>query len=59
VNEIEIRKLVANDFLPDWAMLQWHPTTEEEIPTPNIEEIMVFSTFFQRGLGLLACDFLW
>jgi hypothetical protein len=40
-------------------MLQWHPTTEEEIPTPNIEEIMVFSTFFQRGLGLLACDFLW
>jgi hypothetical protein len=57
-DEMEIRKLVANHFLPDWAMLQWCLATREDIPTPNIEEIMVFSSFFQCGFGLLACDFL-
>jgi hypothetical protein len=40
-------------------MLQWRPTAGEDIPTPKTEEIMVFSSFFQRGLGLPACDFLW
>jgi hypothetical protein len=40
-------------------MLQWRPTAGEDIPTPKTEEIMVFSSFFQCGLGLPACDFLW
>jgi hypothetical protein len=58
VNEKDIHKLVANRFLPDRAMLQWRPTTGEDIPTPNTKEIVVFSSFFQRGFGLPACDFL-
>jgi hypothetical protein len=28
------------------------------ILTPNTKEIVVFSSFFQQGLGLPACDFL-
>jgi hypothetical protein len=56
--ETEIHKLVVNHFLPDRAMLQWRPAAGEDISTPNTEEIMVFSSFFQRGLGLPACDFL-
>jgi hypothetical protein len=58
-DEIEIRKLVVNHFLPDRAMLQWRPTAGEDILTPNTKEIVVFSSFFQHGFGLPACDFLW
>jgi hypothetical protein len=39
-------------------MLQWRPTAGEDIPTPNMNEIVVFSSFFQHGFGLPACDFL-
>jgi hypothetical protein len=55
----EIGKLVANHFLPDRVVLQWRPAAGEDIPTPNTNEIVVFSSFFQRGFGLPTCDFLW
>jgi hypothetical protein len=58
VDEEELRKLVASSFLPDRVVLQWCPTTGEDILTPNTNEIVVFSSFFQHGLGLPACDFL-
>jgi hypothetical protein len=57
-DENEIRKLVASHFLPDHAMLQWHPTAGEDILTPNTNEIVVFTSFFQRGFSLSVCDFL-
>jgi hypothetical protein len=57
-DESEIRKLVKNYFFLDRAMLQWQPAAGEDIPTPNMNEIVVFSSFFQRGFGLLARDFL-
>jgi hypothetical protein len=57
-DESEICKLIANYFLPDCVVLQWCPTTEEDVPTPNTTEIVVFSSFFQHGFGLPAYDFL-
>jgi hypothetical protein len=39
-------------------VLQWWPAVAEDILTPNIKEIVVFTSFFQWGFGLLACDFL-
>jgi hypothetical protein len=57
VDESEVRKLVGNHFLPYCVMLQWRPATEEDIPTPNTIDIVVFSSFFQRGFGLSACNF--
>jgi hypothetical protein len=33
-------------------MLQWCLAVGEDIPTPNTEEIVVFSSFYQRGFGL-------
>jgi hypothetical protein len=56
-DESEIHKLVVNHFLPDRVVLQWHLTAVEDLPTPNTNEIVVFSSFFQRGLALLACGF--
>jgi hypothetical protein len=58
MDESEICKLVANHFLPDCTVLQWCPTAVEDIPTPNTTEIVVFSSYFQHGFGLPACDFL-
>jgi hypothetical protein len=58
VDESEICKIVVNHFLPDRVILQWHPAAREDIPTPNMTEIVVFSSFFQRGFGIPACDFL-
>jgi hypothetical protein len=56
-NESKIRKLVANHFLPDRAVLQWHPAASEDLPTPNTNEIVVFSSSFQCRFSLSACDF--
>jgi hypothetical protein len=42
MDETDIRKLVANHFLPDRVVLQWRPAAGEDIPTPNTEEIVVF-----------------
>jgi hypothetical protein len=56
-DESDIRKLVVNHFLPDRAVLQWHPTTGEDILTPTTNKIVVFSSFFQRGFVLSACNF--
>jgi hypothetical protein len=54
-DESEICKLVSNHILLDRVVLQWHPTTGEDLKTPNTKEIVVFSSF-QRGFGLPACD---
>jgi hypothetical protein len=56
-NESKIRKLVVNHFLPDYVVLQWHLAASEDLPTPNTNEIVVFSSFFQRRFSPLACDF--
>jgi hypothetical protein len=57
LDQSEIRKLVANHFLLDRVVLQWHPAAREDIPTPNTNEIVVFSSFFQCGFGLPSYDF--
>jgi hypothetical protein len=54
MDENKICKLVVNHFVPDRVVLQWCPTTREDIPTPNTTEIVVFSSFFQCGIGLTA-----
>jgi hypothetical protein len=56
-DESEIYKLVANHFLLDRAVLQWRTAAGQDLPTPNTNEIVVFSSFFQRGFSLSACDF--
>jgi hypothetical protein len=57
-DESKIPKLVVSHLLPDREVLQWRPAIGEDIPTPNTNEIMVFTSFFQHGFGLPVCDFL-
>jgi hypothetical protein len=56
-DETEILKLVENHFLPDRGVLRWWLAKGEDIPTPNMKEIMVLSSFFQRRFGLPSHDF--
>jgi hypothetical protein len=56
-NKKEICKLVENYFLPDHVMLQWRPAAGEDIPTPNTNEIVAFSSFLQHRFGLPAYNF--
>jgi hypothetical protein len=34
---------VANNFLPDRTVLQWHPAASKDLPTLKTNEIVVFS----------------
>jgi hypothetical protein len=56
-DESKIHKLIVNHFLSDRTVLQWHPTASEDFLTPNTNEIVVFSFFFQCGFGHPTCDF--
>jgi hypothetical protein len=57
-DESKILKLVENHFLPDRKVLQWRPTKGEDIPTPNINKIVVLSSNFYHGFGIPTCEFL-
>jgi hypothetical protein len=57
-DEEEILKLVNYHLLPAHAILQWWPVKDEDIPTPNINEIVVSKSLFPRGFGLPVCDIL-
>jgi hypothetical protein len=39
-------------------MIQWRSAIGEDIPTPNTKEIVVLTSFFQRGFGLPTYEFL-
>jgi hypothetical protein len=56
-DECDIHKLIANHFLLDCVMRQWCLAASEYLPSPNMNEIVAFSSFFQCGFGLPACDF--
>jgi hypothetical protein len=46
VNEGKLLKLVENHLLPNSVVLQWQSVKDEDIPTPNTNEIVVLTSFF-------------
>jgi hypothetical protein len=58
VDESELLKLVDNHVLPSCVILQWWPNKDEGIPMANTNDIVVFTSFFQRRFGLLTCKFI-
>jgi hypothetical protein len=58
VDESEILTLVEKHLLPNHVMIQWRPAKGEDIPTPNSKEIVVLTSFFERGFDLLTYEFL-
>jgi hypothetical protein len=49
----ELLVLVEKYLLPSCVVIQWKPAKGEDIPTPNTKEIVVLTSFFQCGFGLL------
>jgi hypothetical protein len=58
IDEGELLKLVENHLLHSHAILQWQLAKDEDIPTPNTNEIVVLTSLFQRGFVLPTCEFL-
>jgi hypothetical protein len=58
VDEGELLKLVKNHLLPNHIVLQWWSAKGEDIPTPNTNDIMVLTSFFQHRFNLPSCEFL-
>jgi hypothetical protein len=57
-DESKIRKLIRNHFLPKREVLRCRPANGKDIPTPNTNEIVMLSSFVQRGFSLSTCEFL-
>jgi hypothetical protein len=56
IDDGKVLKLIENHLLPSRAVLQWRSEKDEEISTPNTNEIVFSTSFFQRGFGLPSCD---
>jgi hypothetical protein len=46
MDESEIRKLVDDHLLPSHAVLKRRSAKDEDIPSPNTNEIVVSNSFF-------------
>jgi hypothetical protein len=46
IDESEILKLVNDHLLPPHAILEWWSAKDDDIPTPNTNEIVVSKSFF-------------
>ncbi|RLN04894.1 retrotransposon protein, putative, unclassified [Panicum miliaceum] len=50
----------SRDASTDWSkgllqgqnIIQWHPAVGELFPTPGVDEIVLFTSFIERGLTL-------
>jgi hypothetical protein len=51
-------KFVSEGLLQDKSLVNWHPSFREPFPMENVDEIVTFYYFTERGLGLPSCSFL-
>jgi hypothetical protein len=58
LDEDELLMLVEKHFFLNRIAIQWRPAKGEDITTPNTNEIIVLSSFLQRGFGLPTGEFL-
>jgi hypothetical protein len=53
----DLQKLVSEGLLQDKNLVNWHPSFREPIPMENVDEIVTFYNFAERGLALPSCSF--
>jgi hypothetical protein len=54
----DLLNLVAEGLLQGQDVVQWHPSFRQLFPQENIDEIVLFLHFIERGLALPTFDFL-
>jgi hypothetical protein len=57
MTEANIQALVDRGLLRPKAEVQWRATAEEEFPSEDVKEQVVFASFFERDFNLPAGDF--
>jgi hypothetical protein len=53
----ELNRLVSEGLLQDKNLVNWHPSFRDPFPMENIEEIVTFYHFAERGLALPSSSF--
>ena len=57
--ESAIATLVDECLLQSRSIVQWKPADSRERLFEGTKEIVLFTSFFERGLSVLTSDFLW
>jgi hypothetical protein len=52
-----LNKLVSEGLLQDKNLVNWRPSYREPFPMENVDEIVTFFHFAERGLALPTCSF--
>jgi hypothetical protein len=53
----DLNKLVSEGLLQEKNLVNWRPSYREPFPMENIDEIVTFLHFAERGLALPSCSF--
>jgi hypothetical protein len=57
MTEAKIRALVDRGLLRPKVEMEWKAAVGEEFPTEDVQEQVVFASYFERGFNLLVADF--
>jgi hypothetical protein len=53
----DLNRLVSEGLLQDKNLVNWRPSCREPFPMENVDEIVIFYHFVERGLALPTCSF--
>jgi hypothetical protein len=53
----DLMKLVSEGLLQEKNLVNWRPSFREPLPMENVDEIVTFCHFAERGLALPSCPF--
>jgi hypothetical protein len=53
----DLLHLVSEGLLQEKDVMQWHSSFRQSYPQENVDEIILFQHFVERGLALPASDF--
>jgi hypothetical protein len=53
----DLNKLVSEGLLQDKSLVNWRPSFCEPFPMENVDKIVTFYHFAERGLALPSCSF--
>jgi hypothetical protein len=53
----DLNRLVSEGLLQDKNLVNWRPSFREPFPMENVDKIIIFYHFVERGLALPSCSF--
>jgi hypothetical protein len=53
----DLNRLVSEGLLQDKSFVNWRPSFRDPFPMENVDEIVTFYHFSERGLALPSCSF--